>query len=241
MKYKLAPTPPSLLDGPTMRKTAKSALADVIETKLTRTDVAPTNCVVVDGCFLLHKVVWPKSCTYQVVLSVYISCVITNYSEGATVAFDGYEGPASTKMQEQNRRCLKLKTLDVVVDLNLVVSTSQSDCLSNSRNKAMLIKILSRQLQSHGLVVLQAAVDADALIVMTAPKLADNSRPVTVVASDTYILAMLTARTQPKQNIFFVKPGTLGKTDKVFPLQQMQEKVGGMKNVILFLHAITSK
>ena len=50
---------------------------------------------------------------------------------------------------------------------------------------------------------------------------------------------MLTARTQPKHNIFFVKPGTLGKTDKVFSIQQLQKKIGEMKNVILFLHAIT--
>ena len=68
MKYELAPKPLSLFDGHTMRKTPKSALADVIETKITRTEVAPTNCVVVDGGFLLHKVVWPKSCTYQVLL-----------------------------------------------------------------------------------------------------------------------------------------------------------------------------
>ena len=97
VKYALALKPPSLFDGPNMQKTAKSALAHGIETKITRTDVAPTNCVVVDGGFLLHKAVWPKSCTYQVVLSVYISFVITNYSEGATVACDGYEGPPSTK------------------------------------------------------------------------------------------------------------------------------------------------
>ena len=92
MKYEFTAKPPSLFDGTTMRKTAKSALADVIETKIMRTVVAPTNCVVVDGGFLLHKVVWPKSCTYQVVLSPYVSCVITNYSEGAAVVFDGYEG-----------------------------------------------------------------------------------------------------------------------------------------------------
>ena len=74
---------------------------------------------------------------------------------------------------------------------------------------------------------------------MTARKLADNSRSVTVVASDTDILAMLTVPTQPEQNIFLVKPGTLGKTDKVFHTQQVQEKISEKKNVILFLHAIT--
>ena len=129
--------------------------------------------------------------------------------------------------------------MSVVFDLNLVVSTSQSDFLSNSRNKAMLIKVLSQQLHSHGLTVLQAAIDADALIVMTARKLADNSRSVTVVASDTDILAMLAVRTQPEQNILIIKPGTLGKTDNIFPIQQVQEKISEMKNVVLFLHAIT--
>ena len=109
MKYELAPKPLSLFDGPIMRTTAKSALADVIGTKITRTDVAPTNFGVVNGGFLLHKVVWPKSCTYQVVLSAYVNYVIHNDSEGAAVVFDGYEGPPSTKTQEQNRRCIKLK------------------------------------------------------------------------------------------------------------------------------------
>ena len=73
---------------------------------------------------------------------------------------------------------------------------------------------------------------------MTARKLADNSRSVTVVASATDILAMLTVRSQPEQTIFLVKPGTLGKTDKVFAIQHFQEKMCEMKNVILFLPAI---
>ena len=50
---------------------------------------------------------------------------------------------------------------------------------------------------------------------------------------------MPTVRTQPEQNIFLVKPGTLGKTDKVFSIQQIQEKMCEMKNVILFQLAIT--
>ena len=156
MKYKLTAKPPSLFDGPSMRKTAKSALADMIETKIMRMYDALTNCVVMDGGFLLHKVVWPNSYSYQVVQSAYVSYAITNYSEGAAVVFDGYEGHLLQRRRNRIAGVSSSKTLSVVFDLNLVVSTSQSDFLSNLRNKAMLIKVLSQQLQSHGLTVLQA-------------------------------------------------------------------------------------
>ena len=56
---------------------------------------------VIDGGYLLHDVVWPKRSTYQVVYVVYKSYIIKHYNEGATIEFNGYAGPTSTKSAEQ--------------------------------------------------------------------------------------------------------------------------------------------
>ena len=57
---------------------------------------------VIDGGYLLHAVVWPKRSTYQAVCEAYKTYIIKHYHEGATVMFDGYAGPPSTKSAEQN-------------------------------------------------------------------------------------------------------------------------------------------
>ena len=56
---------------------------------------------VIDGDYLLFAVVWQKRSTYQAVCEAYKTYIIKHYHEGATVVFDEYAGPPSTKSAEQ--------------------------------------------------------------------------------------------------------------------------------------------
>ena len=61
LSFELAPKPPSLFDGHLMRKTAKSALADILDGIVSCTSTTPVNSVfVIDGGYLMHQVVWPQ-------------------------------------------------------------------------------------------------------------------------------------------------------------------------------------
>lgn len=46
---------------------------------------------VVDGGYLLHRVIWPSNQTFGTICDSYISYVKQNYGENSVIVFDGYE------------------------------------------------------------------------------------------------------------------------------------------------------
>lgn len=83
-----------------MRKTKKSILYDVFPTTTNTYNVLDKNVVVViDGGFLLHRVVWPSTSTYGNIIENYVNYVKRHYGSNCVVVFDGY---ANTELNIKN-------------------------------------------------------------------------------------------------------------------------------------------
>ena len=99
--------PPALFTEQGMRKTNKAAMYSVfndrpISTTFQYLDEAV---FIVDGGFLLHRVVWPshiQGITYDAVYEAYISYIKQYYHTNAVIVFDGYsDSKSSTKYAER--------------------------------------------------------------------------------------------------------------------------------------------
>ena len=132
LQYELAPLHPSLLVHGQIRKTAKSALGAMLKSMVDcHSTILDDAVYVVDGGYLIHVVVWPKLATYQDVCNVYETYIIKHYHVGATLVFDGYNAPPSTKSAEQNRGAMYTISAYIVVTPNLQTTTSLSAFLGN--------------------------------------------------------------------------------------------------------------
>lgn len=156
-----------------------------------------------------------------------------------TVVFDGYDGPASTKSLEQRRRAAKKTSANLVVASEDFATTPKENFLGNNHNKSRLIKLLLPRLRQAGLTVDQAESDADALTIRTALKLAATGEIVSVVATDTDLLALLVGLTPSTSNVHLVIPGQKESQDRVHDISALQKKLGHAKDLILFVHAMT--
>ena len=140
-RYELAPRPPALFDGTCMRKTDKSSFATLFVHKAPEATLCLAN-FVIDGGYLLHATAtWPRPSKYGEICELYVKHILQRYSS-STVVFDGYSGSPSTKGEEQRRRAAKKFCPDIVFNDQTVVTVSQTDFLSNGKNKARLIEML---------------------------------------------------------------------------------------------------
>ncbi|KAG0720612.1 hypothetical protein GWK47_048171 [Chionoecetes opilio] len=81
LEYELAPRPLSLFDEISMRKTEKSVMYSIIESLCECENAHPTNStIVVDGGYLLHRVVWPEHGLYSDLYRTYVSDAQKHFS-----------------------------------------------------------------------------------------------------------------------------------------------------------------
>lgn len=196
---------------------------------------------VVDGGFLLHKVVWQKETTVSTICDGYVKFLKTHYNgRGCTVVFDGYTDTSeSTKAAEQSRRYRLRRCVDINVSLESEMKFKQEDFLSNFHNKSQLINLLMMQLQKNGINTLQASGDADVDIVKTAINRSQNSS-VAVIGEDVDLAVLLVAKTPTDRDILLVKPGRGKVKTIVYSSQQLQQELKMKDNAhLLFLHAFT--
>jgi len=147
LEYELAPYPLSLFDEYGMRKSSKSTLyslfshvTDTVMTEVTSSDV----CYVIDGGFLLHKVVWKKGETFLSISERYVQYIETHYRH-LVIVFDGYPeniSKMSTKTADRLRRSTQSISADVLFEETMAITVSQQKFLSNERNKSRLIETL---------------------------------------------------------------------------------------------------
>ena len=81
--------------------------------------------------------------------------------------------------------------------------------------------------------------DADPEIVRVALGKLKPPNKVTVVASDSDILIMLIARTPVDTNLSVLVPNVGSHAAKLYNISRIQTKIGSMKNLVLFTHAVT--
>lgn len=165
-KYELATKAPALFDEVSLRKGTKSALSKVFRTKSNKNFSIPTNAkYVLDGGHLLHSVIWPKPATYEQVIQMYGSYILSHYGSNALVVFDGYPNYPTTKTEEQKRRAVKKTSSDIFIEGHLVVTVNQPAFLTNNNNKRSLINLLRSYLNTLNITTHQAEADADVAIV----------------------------------------------------------------------------
>uniref|UniRef100_A0A1B6EQB8 Uncharacterized protein n=1 Tax=Cuerna arida TaxID=1464854 RepID=A0A1B6EQB8_9HEMI len=201
LSYELAPYPLSLFNENGMRKGTKSALYKAFQASDQSLDLK-NSIVVVDGGFLLHRVVWGKGISFSNICNKYVNYVIANYDSTATVVFDGYPEVSivrGTKQYERNRRSRKHVSTTLDISDNLVPSISQE-------NKRRLIGMLMDKFKSAHVSFKQAEEDEDTMIVETAVDLTSQHDSVVVVGEDIDLLVLMIA-SSCSSKLHFVKPG----------------------------------
>lgn len=237
LKYELAPYPLSLFCENGMRKNKKSMLTKVFEEF---GDNLPDvhHQFVIDGGFLLHRVVWSINTTYRNICTMYINYVKQQYGNNCIIVFDGYDNTiCSTKKMEQVRRDAKHSCPEILFEEHMVATIAQDTFLRNNGNKARLISLLQKSFQIHGFRVKQAISDADVLIIQTAVT-ASATHCTVVVGEDTDLLVLLAALIPSDSNIFFLKPGRGKSKKQIFSSQQLQ-KTKNLQATILLAHVFS--
>jgi len=100
--YELAPYPLSLFNEKGMRKGTKADLYKIFP-ECESPDFKDV-IYVLDGGYLLRKVLWEQKQTYGAICDKYVSYVERHFGSNCVIVFDGYRGTASSspKIAEQN-------------------------------------------------------------------------------------------------------------------------------------------
>ena len=101
MSYELSPFPPALFEARNVfRKADKPQLGSAIRDHARDAilqSVPETQCHVLDGGSVLHRVPWKPGETYGRIAESYADFIVRHYGSGAIVVFDGYEDGPSIK------------------------------------------------------------------------------------------------------------------------------------------------
>ncbi|GBM76170.1 hypothetical protein AVEN_224129-1 [Araneus ventricosus] len=205
-EFELTQFPLSLFDEGGLRKTRKSVFYDLFST--TTVVHFTSACYVVDGAFLLRRVLCQEKESFSFILKKNVDYAKKHFKEGASIIFYGYPEDAekSTKLVERIRRTKKHIAGYVMFDELLPATMSQEKFLSNDKNKQRLISMICVKFQKEGFVVKQVQKDADYLIIKSALEIEKSSQFVVVVGEDIDLLVIMTASTN-SENIFCLKPG----------------------------------
>lgn len=221
-----------------MRKTTKATLYDnmiPIDIELDENNVT----YIVDGEFLLHRVVWSKDDTFSIILDEYIQYLQTHYGSEIVVVFDGYsDNSKNIKAMEQQRRTTALsKSYEVCFDKTMIVPISQEQFLSNRSNKTKFIYMLVEKLKTINITTKQARDDD--LIIETAIALSEYQKTGVIIGEDIDLLVILIGRIQSHQQEIFFKKFGIGNVKTQIYSSKSFDQYPRTKKHILFLHAFS--
>ncbi|GBM99762.1 hypothetical protein AVEN_268029-1 [Araneus ventricosus] len=126
LTYELCPFPLPLFDEAVMRKGTKFALYKAFQ-PCTRDFNAESGMYIIDGGYLLHRVIWKRGSTFSSIYDNYATYVRTKYKSTALVIFDGYpenETVGSTKCVEQARRTQTQMSSEVMFNATMIRTVS---------------------------------------------------------------------------------------------------------------------
>lgn len=237
--HELAPFPMSLFDDKgLMRESNKSELYKSLKsTAFMKPDPSEYN-YVIDGGFLLHKVIWRKDVTFERIFEDYSAYICKHYSSNATIVFDGYNtNNLGVKSYERYRRVRKKTSPELKFTENMPIPRNKDFFLSNIKNKSRFVEYLMNYLeQKQSFTVIQAVEDADVLIVHTALNLAQQSeKKIIVVGTDVDLAALIIDLSPDDKHIAMWKPKILKTPDVIYEANKNTK----FKNILLFAHAFT--
>lgn len=107
LKYELSPHPTALFDNVGMRKNQKYVYFEPINYQV----VCDNATYIIDGEFLMHRVVWQKYDTVNIIINKYINYLLKNFGKNTVVIFDDYSDTSKNiKAMEQLRRTAAVST-----------------------------------------------------------------------------------------------------------------------------------
>ena len=242
----LSPFPPALFEARNVfRKADKPQLGSAIRDHARDAilqSVPETECHVLDGGSLLHRVPWKPGETYGRIAESYADFTIRHYGSGAIVVFDGYEeGPSIKDVTHQRRR-----NIHPVVSFTAETqfSRKKQKILSTDSYKQRLIWTVSDELRKRNCTVVNAPGDAYVLVVKTAVEQSVlnlyNAQPVIGEDTDLLVLLLYYARDVKKRLYFRSHKSKSLDSSTVYDISHLKELLGqDMCSWLLFLHAIT--
>lgn len=157
-EHELSPYPLSLFNETGMRKTKKSILYDFIQSSKIDNFTLGDALYVIDGGFLLHRVMWQLNLTFSQIFQLYLTYITKHFGTNAVIVFDGYDkSSTSTKNVERSRR-VKNTSADILFDKDMVLTVAQTSFLSNIRNKSRLIQMLSSYLIGESYIIIRVRI-----------------------------------------------------------------------------------
>ena len=125
LQFELALFPMSIFNNGGMRKTQKSVLYDQF-LALPKPLLDDSNLIhVIDGGFLLHKVLWHINDAIEVALKKYVDYVSKHFSKNSVIVFDGYPDMTKsvhTKTVKRMRRMNRRIGREIVFDPSTAIS-----------------------------------------------------------------------------------------------------------------------
>ena len=240
LQFELSPYPLSLFCERGMRKGTKSSLYKIVKPCPNEIGVG-SSIHVIDGGFLLHRVVWHRNESFAAICTNYIQYVKRHYGSNSIIIFDGYPADPAKKNTKSAERLLRSQaqaSADVLFDESMIATFTQARFLANEKNKSRFISMLKKRFEESNYTVQQAAEDADTLIVRTAISMSSSFQSVFIV-EDSDLLVLLIALEKAHPNVHFLKPGK-GKTEEKIYSQQSLHIPTIVADNILFLHAFSS-
>ena len=192
---------------------------------------------VIDGGFLLHFISWPVPATYRDIIHSFANYISCRFGKNCIIVFDGYNVVLSTKAVEQERRCLKVTSANILFSVESQCMVPQAQFLGNPQNKSRLITILSEALLLQGFLAKQAKGDADELTVSIALEASRFGHEIVIVGKDTDLLVILLARAIKEDRLYLLNQNL--KAKKIYNIRNMQEVLGDDVKIILPFHALT--
>ena len=245
MTHELSAFPPALFEeNDILRQADKPQLAHAISDFASDAmlDSEPrTDSFVLDGGSLLQRLQWMHGETYGEIVRKYSNFILQQYGERATIVFDGYENGPSIKDNAHCRRARKGMSPCINFTEGSQFTGRKDNFLANSINKQMFISMLSNDLRTQHVSVINATGDADVDIAKCATELAcDNST--TVIGEDTDLLVLLLYYVQDESKTLYFRSDKAKYTRKAatYHINGLRRLLGfEMCQQLLFLHAFT--
>ncbi|GBM31926.1 hypothetical protein AVEN_74230-1 [Araneus ventricosus] len=97
-KYELLPYPLSLFDANGMRKTQKSAIYDCFQCVNVEIDNTNTS-YIIDGGYLLHRVVWDREEIFDVIFEKYVHYVHRHFGHDVIIVCSNCQGQSCSNVE----------------------------------------------------------------------------------------------------------------------------------------------
>lgn len=241
--YELATVPLSIFDDAgLMRKTKKSALYRVFDDVKEGSINESGTKYVIDGGYLIHRVVWPKQGSFVDVSATYVNFIQKHYGKDVTVVFDGYSSnELSTKSTLRQQRLMKQISPEIIFNDSTSLTVPQVKFLGNLKNKERLITHLREAFHKEDIETQTAVDDADVLIVQTAIVKANETESVVVVGQDVDLLTLIAALTPEEKTVLLLKEAQGNVPRKIYSSQEIQNSniLRNIKESVLFAHSFS--